>query len=449
MKLTLAALVAGFLCLQAVELFAEVQVAFERLETGNGFSFARIDSPATNDAGTKASWKLVVGERDRGGARLGALHDGRVATDEDEPRANFFFRAGSNGGRIVADLGAVVPLKRISSYSYHTGDRAPQVYTVYGSRGEGTTFNGGPGRDLAPEDCGWSKIASVDTRPASGEPGGRYGVSITDSIATIGSFRYLLFAVEPTETRDRFGQTFFSEIDIVSLDGPGLEFVAAPKPPKLARFETDDGKYQFQIDTTEAADLHDWSEMELAAVVREWYPKIVEMLPSDEYQAAAKVTLRYRNDMSGGIPASASGNKINLNAPWFRDHLKDEAKGCVVHELVHVVQDYWQPRRGNPNVAPVPGWFVEGLADYIRWFLYEPESGGARLSAKQLAAAKHDASYRISANFIDWVVRTQDKDIVRKLNAAARDGKYDDSLWEIHTRKRLSDLAEEWRMSTP
>jgi hypothetical protein len=173
------------------------------------------------------------------------------------------------------------------------------------------------------------------------------------------------------------------------------------------------------------------------------------MLPSDDYQAAAKVTLRYRNDMPGGIPASATGNRINLNAPWFRHHLKDEAKGCVVHELVHVVQDYWQSRRGNPNVAPAPGWFVEGLADYIRWFLYEPESGGARLSAEQLAVAKHNASYRISANFIDWVVRTQDKDIVTKLNAAARDGKYDDSLWEIHTRKRLGDLVEEWRKSTP
>lgn len=445
MKLNIAALVAGLWYLQSAQLFAEVQIAVERLEAGSGFRFKAIDPPATNDAGKNASWKLVTGERDRNGARLSALHDGLVATGDDEPRANFFFRAGSDAGRIVADLGTVVPVKRISSYSYHAGDRAPQVYTVYGSTDEETKFDGEPGRDVTPEDCGWRKIASIDTRPASGDTGGQYGVSITDPAATIGRFRYLLFAVEPTQQRDRFGLTFFTEIDIVVEGGPELEFVPAGNPPKVAKFETDDRKYQFQIDTTEAADLHDWSETELAPVIREWYPKIVEMLRSDNHQAATKVTLRYRNDMPQGIPASGSGASINLNAPWFRKHLKDEAKGCVIHELVHVVQDYWRSRRTNPKAAPVPGWVVEGLADYIRWFLYEPESGGARLSAKQLAVAKHDASYRVTANFIDWVVRTHDKDIVSTLNAAARDGRYDDSLWEIQTRTRLADLADEWR----
>jgi hypothetical protein len=90
-----------------------------------------------------------------------ALHDGRVSVGDDEPRANFFFRAGSDGGRILADLGDVISVKRIGTYSRHTGDRGPQVYSVYGSNGKGAMFNVEPGRDANPEDCGWKRIASV------------------------------------------------------------------------------------------------------------------------------------------------------------------------------------------------------------------------------------------------------------------------------------------------
>ena len=445
MKLFSTVLIAVFWSIPTAHLFGEVQIVTEHLENGTGFTFEKMASPATNDAGTQATWTLIDGERDANSAKLTVLNDGLVPAGEDDPQSNFFFRAGSDGGRILADLGKIIPVQRISSYSRHPGDRAPQVYTVYGSNGEGAGFRKEPRRDQKLEESGWQKIAKVDSRPTKGDAGGRHGVSISDSSGLIGQFRYLLFAIEPTEKRDPFGLTFFSEIDIVSADGPKLEFVPVGKPPLIAKFQTDDAKYQFQIDLTEAVDLKEWSESELVPVIRQWYPKIVAMLPSEGYEAAKTVQLRYRNDMPAGIPASASGSKVNLNAPWFRKHLKDEARGCVVHELVHVVQDYWRSRRGNARGASVPGWFVEGLADYIRWFLYEPESRGAVLSAKQLAAAKHDASYRVSAHFIDWVVRTQDKDLVVKLNAAAREGKYDDNLWEIYTRKRLPVLAEEWR----
>ncbi len=445
MKFAFAVCVAGFWSFQAGALFAEVQVTLEQLDAGTGFTFQKIESPSTNDAGTSAKWKLVDGEPDGNSAALAALHDGRVPAGDDEPRGNFFFRAGSDGGRITADLGKVTSVKRISSFSRHTGDRAPQVFIVYGSNGDGAAFDPEPRRDRKPEDCGWRRIAGVDTRPAKGDTGGRHGVSITDSEGVIGRFRYLLFAVEPTEKRDPFGLTFFSEIDIVSLDGPDPEYIPAGKPLTLVNFHTTDAGYHFQIDLTEASDLKEWSESELAPVIRTWYPKIVEMLSGDGFQAAEKVRLRYRNDMPKGIPAAANGSRVDLNASWFRIHLKDEAKGCVIHELVHVVQDYGSARLTNPKAVPTPGWVVEGLADYIRWFQYEPESHGAMLTPKRLAEARHDASYRTSAHFIDWTVRTQDKDFARKLNAAARAGKYDDSLWEIHTRKRLSDLADEWR----
>src|SRR5205085_10625560 len=46
-----------------------------------------------------------------------------------------------------------------------------------------------------------------------------------------------------------------------------------------------DGKFDFTIDTSDTPDLKDWADNELRPVVREWYPKIVKMLPSDGFTA--------------------------------------------------------------------------------------------------------------------------------------------------------------------
>ena len=128
--------------------------------------------------------------------------------------------------------------------------------------------------------------------------------------------------------------------------------------------------------------------------------------------------------------AGTSGNRVFCGGPWYRRNLKGEALGSIVHELVHVVQQYGRARLRNPDAARTPVWVVEGIADYIRWFLYEPQTHGAEITRRNLARARFDASYRVSANFINWVTKTHDKDIVKKLNAAAREGRYSDELWK-------------------
>jgi hypothetical protein len=59
MKLTIAALIVGLSCIQARALFAEVKVASEQLSTESGFAFEEIASPAINDVGANATWKLI------------------------------------------------------------------------------------------------------------------------------------------------------------------------------------------------------------------------------------------------------------------------------------------------------------------------------------------------------------------------------------------------------
>jgi hypothetical protein len=386
----------------------------------------------------------VDGVADRNSASLDVLHDGQLPSAEDQPSKNFFFQAGTDGGRIRVDLGRNVSVKEIDSYSWHAGSRAPQVYALYAADGQAAGFKPEPKRGVDPAACGWTFLARVDTRPNEDKEGGQHGVAVTADRGVLGSFRFLLFDISKTEARDPFGNTFYSEIDVIDAEGPARTTGLMAIHPIQTSFEAERGKYRFTIDATDAPDLLEWSEKELKPVVQAWYPKLTELLSSDGYQAPTNIALRFRADM-GGTPASASGGGVNLNAVWFRRELKREALGSVVHELVHVVQSYGRAGRANPNAAPTPGWVVEGIADYIRWFLYEPQTRGAEITSGNLAKAKYDGSYRITGNFLSWATRRYDKELVRKLNAAAREGRYAEPLWQEWTGKSVQELGDEWK----
>jgi hypothetical protein len=208
-------------------------------------------------------------------------------------------------------------------------------------------------------------------------------------------------------------------------------------------FKADGGNHEITIDTSAAPDLTEWADQQLAPVLREWYPKIVRMLPSEGYEAPNQVAIVFREGMN--VPAAASGSRISCNAGWFRRNLKGEARGAVVHEMVHVVQQYGRARRNNPDATRTPGWLVEGIADYIRWFLYEPETRGAEITQRNFSRAKYDGNYRITGNFLNWVTEKYAKDVVEKLNAVSREGKYNEDLWKNYTGKTVQELGAEWK----
>ncbi len=409
----------------------------------DAFKFKGIPSPARSDAASKAKFTVIGGERDRNGGDVSALNDGRVPTANDQPSQNFFFAQRTEGGRIVADLGSVIDIKQINTYSRHTDSRGPQVYKLYASDGSGTGFNAQPAQGTDPTQSGWKLIANVDTRPKGNEIGGVYGVSIGQLVGNVGKYRYLLFDVAPTKENDPFANTFLSEIDVIDADAPQITKEEEIQEAKVLTAEN--GKYRFTFDTALAPDLTEWTEKELGPIVQEWYPKIVKMLPSKGYDAPDKVLIEYRDDM-GGTPAYAAGNRVALNIGWFRRELKREAKGAVVHELVHVVQQYGRARR-NRGATRTPGWITEGIPDYIRWFLYEPQTKGAEITARNISSARYDASYRVTGNFLNWTTEKYDKELVQKLNAAAREGRYTDDLWKEITGKTVQELGEEWKKS--
>jgi hypothetical protein len=98
-----------------------------------------------------------------------------------------------------------------------------------------------------------------------------------------------------------------------------------------------------------------------------------------------------------------------------------------------VIQHY----RGGRN----PGWLVEGVADYVRFFVFEPGAIGP-IDAGQ---ARYDGSYRTTAAFLAYVSDKYNKALVPRLNALMRAGTYKDEAFKELTGKTVEQLDHEWR----
>ena len=209
--------------------------------------------------------------------------------------------------------------------------------------------------------------------------------------------------------------------------------------------KTADGKSEITFDTTAAPELKDWAADKLAPVLAEWYPKIVVLLPSEGFVAPTHFKIIIK-PMDG--VAYTVGTDVMANSTWLKSEIHGEAVGALVHEAVHVVQQYGLAQRNNPEATRSPGWLVEGMADYVRWFKYEPQSHGADIVwMRKLKhfSPRYDASYRVSANFLNWLTENYDQNIVTQLNEAMREGRYSDGLWEKYTGKTVQELGATWK----
>ena len=182
------------------------------------------------------------------------------------------------------------------------------------------------------------------------------------------------------------------------------------------------------VDTSEVPELRAWGE-KAGQLCVEWYPKISVLLASDGFQPPGEVSLKFHKDMEG--VASTSRNAINISANYVRGHTNDF--GMVIHELTHVVQDYG--RRRNP------GWLVEGVADYIRIVHFEPEARRPRLDPDKV---KYTDAYKTTAIFLEWMEKQHDKEAVKKLNRALREGNYRPEMFGEITGKSIDELWAEF-----
>ncbi len=202
------------------------------------------------------------------------------------------------------------------------------------------------------------------------------------------------------------------------------ELPAATRPVRAKDFE-------FTLDVSQVPDLQEWAETRLRPDLETWYPIIRDSLASDGFAAPKefRVTVRPMEGVAG-----TSDTDIQVSAEWIRSQLKrpewNEAIGSVIHELVHVVQQY--KTRGNP------GWLVEGIADYLRWFHYEPILHRPEL--QDPARARYSDSYQTTAGFLEYAARNHDHELVVKLNSAMRQGRYNPEIWKECTGMTVQEL---------
>lgn len=186
---------------------------------------------------------------------------------------------------------------------------------------------------------------------------------------------------------------------------------------------------EFVVDVSDAPEMQRWAE-KVAGICERAYPMINEELRSPGYAPAHLVHMKLSTGYRG--VAATGGTRIIGSVRYFKSHPRDV--GAMVHETVHVVQRY---RRGH-----APGWLVEGIADYIRFFKYEPGNLGPIPRT-----ARYNDAYRRTAAFLDYVSRKYDPHLVRKVNEALREGTYTDRIFQDLTGKPLPELGNEWQAS--
>lgn len=183
-----------------------------------------------------------------------------------------------------------------------------------------------------------------------------------------------------------------------------------------------------ELDASAVPELEAWGQ-DAQKLAAEWYPRICHLLPTKDFTPASSVQITLRKSDRG--IADASGGNIRISSGWIEKHPEDI--GLVVHEMVHVVQSY---RRGGPS------WLTEGIADYIRWAIYECKPQEWFSVPDQPDGYRQ--SYRVSAGFLLWIESDRAPGIVKKLNTAMRNGQYSDEIFEKETGLALGPLWAEY-----
>ncbi len=161
--------------------------------------------------------------------------------------------------------------------------------------------------------------------------------------------------------------------------------------------------------------------------------------------------LRERADFHPGAPAQArividpaydgvafvgegdGAATITINPGWLATHPDDV--DLVTHEAMHIVQGY--PEYANERV---PGWLVEGIADYARdrYGRHNAAAGWALPTAVK-DGQRFDTGYRVTGAFLKWS-EDQHPGLVKALDAALREGRYAPALWTQRTGMALPAL---------
>jgi hypothetical protein len=217
---------------------------------------------------------------------------------------------------------------------------------------------------------------------------------------------------------------------------PATQPRASTKPtPEFIRISAPlapDSKEQITaiVDVNGAPQFKEWG-INAGKYALKWYPELAKRLASEGYTPPREFQIVIRE--ARGV-AYTTGNTITINIGYLKNHTDDF--GMVAHELVHVIQHYHG--RGNP------GWLVEGVADYLRYFVVEPGAKNARFNADR---SDYKGGYQPTAAMLNWLETKKGPGIIAKLNQVMREGKFKPDTFKEITGYEPDELWAEFKAS--
>ncbi|MBI1390752.1 MAG: hypothetical protein GC154_20160 [bacterium] len=210
---------------------------------------------------------------------------------------------------------------------------------------------------------------------------------------------------------------------------PGYEVWITPVSAAHAKTEVDENVFGVTLDVSQAPELEDWGN-EAKQLIEDWYGRICNLIPTKDFSVPKRIRLRFRSE--GGGVAETGGTRISVFSGWVKQHPDDI--GLVFHELVHVVQHY---------THRAPGWLTEGIADYLRWAIFEGKPQDWFPYSDKPDGYRD--SYRVTGGFFLWLETDRAPGIVKKLNTALRLGNYPgEEFFERETGMSVRDLWAEY-----
>ncbi len=186
-----------------------------------------------------------------------------------------------------------------------------------------------------------------------------------------------------------------------------------------------------EVDTTGVPDLAGWGH-QAADDCAKWYPRIADLLGITNQLTNRTIRLWF-HPRGGVANTDPSTGLISISQAYIHSHPLD--RGLMIHELVHTLQSYEPPGPTGHH-----SWLTEGIADYVRYGYYEPDSPLPRY----FTGASYEDSYKTTATFLRWVAQRYDRDVVKQLNLALRAGTFGKPTFQNITGKPLDDLWAEF-----
>lgn len=187
---------------------------------------------------------------------------------------------------------------------------------------------------------------------------------------------------------------------------------------------------RIELDAKAAPDLQVWGERarDLATA---WFPHVCQLLSTGDFKPPKRMRFVFREKQ--GAPAYCAGDEISFSVDWVRAHPEDF--GMVIHEMVHVIQAY-------PANAFGAGWVTEGIADWVRWWRFEPE---AMRWPRDVSRSSYRDGYGTTAYFLAWAMRKYDARLIPELDLAMRKAEDPADVFVRRTGKKPDELWAEFQ----